>query len=199
MVTVDAVVSTVVTVLSAVSSEGSTVVDVAATGGKVVVTLESTGRVHDATTMTEAATSATLRTAFGMPSTLVLTRASAPEVAHLTVGARHQPSDQQCRVADLGHSGECATASYFDLHRAVALVVLPIWVEFEGGRDSCGSWLFRSDVRSRAGSREELCNEIGAYRDRAMLILGVLGVGILLGLIHRVRQRRKDQPSTRRC
>jgi hypothetical protein len=65
-------------VLSVLSPEGSTVVDVAVTGGSVVAASESTGRVHDATTITEAVTSATLRTAFGMPSTIVLTRATAP-------------------------------------------------------------------------------------------------------------------------
>lgn len=82
---------------------------------------------------------------------------------------------------------------------AAALTVIPIWVEFEGGWGSCGSIVFRSTVESRAGTRADLCEQIGAYRDRGTLALVLLGLGLTSAAARVMRRRLVGSPGADRA
>lgn len=81
---------------------------------------------------------------------------------------------------------------------AAALLFVPVWVDVEeGGRASCGSIMRPSKVLSPAGSRRELCEQVGAYQDRIVLVLVIAGLSGLVALVAWTRNLVEDRTASR--
>ena len=74
---------------------------------------------------------------------------------------------------------------------AVAMLFVPVSADLDdAGRVSCGSIIRPSTVASRAGTRRELCEQIGAYQDRMILVLVIAGIGGVAALSFKLLDRR---------